>query len=193
MSIPNNFDTATSGFASIARLPFGTSTVKPATDDQKEQIRIKALYDIEQSKECREVRERITELDLIVETVIPSAANSRVFNDKADKYFMDREALGEVPTMIVGFKDDKDEITLNGVESIMTFLDSEFGSREPIIDDVDDIKSKVVDFLIEIGSLVPALVRSGRGEAVAGCALSVNTPRPAQPLVSEEFFNFNDA
>lgn len=188
MSIPNNFDTATSGFASIARLPFGTTTVKPATDDQKEQILIKALYDIEQSKECREVRERITELDLVVEAVIPSAANSRALNDKASKYFMDGETSGVVPTMIVGFKDERDDITLNGVESIMKFLDSEFGTREPIIDDVDEIKSKVVDFLIEIGSLVPAFVRSGRGEAVAGCALPVNTPRPVQPLVSEHLF-----
>ncbi len=194
MSIPNNFDTATSGFASIARLPFGTTTVLPATDDQKERIRIKALYDIEQSKECRQVRERITELDLVVEAVIPSASNSRALNDKSCKYFMDGENTDSVPTMIVGITDDdskaEDEVKLKGVDSIMSFFDGEFGAREPIVDDVDEIKAKVVDFLIEVGSYIPALVRPGRGDAVAGCALSADTPRPEKPLVRQAKFFF---
>ena len=68
MSVPNSFDTLTSGFASIARLPFGVTVSSdakrmkgpyPGNDD----LNISILYDVENDMECRLVRERISELD----------------------------------------------------------------------------------------------------------------------------------
>jgi len=83
MSIPNSFDTLTSGLASIARLSFGIEITPSTTGINVESsgVRVKALYDVESSRECRMVRERITELDLIVERVIPAASNSRAMMD----------------------------------------------------------------------------------------------------------------
>jgi len=185
MSIPNDLDTATSGFASIARLPFG-SIVSSSSSGKK--YRIKKLYDIEQNKDCRQVRERITELDLIVETVVPSAPNSRQWNDNKVA-----SEINGVPAMVVVEVTDDDKIdkqveeekekTFIGSDSIMNFFDDVYGPRSAVIvDDVDDIKSRVAKFLIEVGAYVPAIVRSGKGEEVASCALSPNTPRPEKPL-----------
>jgi hypothetical protein len=186
MSVPNDIDTATSGFASIARLPFGTTVSSPA--DEKLPYRIKALYDIEQSLDCRQVRERLTELDLAVETVIPAASNSRALNDKKYKFFLEGGSNisgKDIPTMIVADDDTEEEKTLVGVESIMNFLDTTYGSRGSVVDDVDDLKTKAAEILIAIGAYIPPIVRFGRGGAVATCAVSASTPRPEKPLVSK--------
>ena len=67
MSVLSPLDTVTSGLASIARLPFGTSVASNSdVSNQSDGFNIKALYDTEQSNDCRLVRERITELDLNV-------------------------------------------------------------------------------------------------------------------------------
>lgn len=83
MSVPNALDTFTSGMASICRLPKGITAIPP---DKllvpPGELRILKLYDIENSRACRTVRERITELDLVVEKVIPATENSRAVLDK---------------------------------------------------------------------------------------------------------------
>ena len=181
MSIPNVLDTATSGFASIARLPFGTNAISPSSSGENK-YRIKALYDIEQSKDCRQVRERITELDLVVETVIPASSNSRALNDKSYKYFLNGDSENNnIPVMIVAANDEEDQ-TFVGVENVMNFLNDAYGGRDSIIDDVDEIKTKAAEFLIEVGSFIPQIVRYGRGESVATCALP--NPEIEEPLVS---------
>lgn len=184
MSIPNSLDTAMSGFASIARLPFGSTVSSNLVESVSPKYRIKALYDIEQSKNCRQVRERITELDLVVDTIVPAAANSRALNDESYKYYKGGYKNKEMPIMVVASEDDGDdgETTLVGVENIMEFLNQTYGSRGSIVDDVDELKTKVAEFLIEIGSYVPQIVRLGRGESVASCADS--TLQLEKPLVS---------
>ncbi len=182
MSIPNGLDTATSGFASIARLPFGStvssSLPSTASSSSGKNYSIKKLYDTEQNKDCRQVRERITELDLVVETVIPSAPNSRLWTDKKAS-----GEINQIPAMVV-VGGEEEEQTLVGLDRIMNFLDNVYGPRSAIIvDDVDEIKTRVAEFLVEVGAYIPAIVRSGRGLEVASCALSPNTPRPAKPLI----------
>ena len=172
MSIPNAIDTATSGFSSIARLPFGT-IVQDTLVNSGKNFRIKALYDVEQSKDCRQVRERITELDLKVDLIIPSAPNSRAINDESYKYFLKADGEKKIPTMVVMNDDDDDtEIVLAGVDNIIGFFDNTYGVRKPIIDDVDEIKTKVAEFLVQVGSYLPQILRFGRGENKAGCAFS---------------------
>jgi hypothetical protein len=191
MSIPSAVDTATSGFASIARLPFGTIVSSPAGEQEKQQYRIKALYDIEQSIDCREVRERVTELDLVVETLIPAASNSRAFNDEKYEYFCKESSSikAGVPVMVVADDKNEEEKTLIGLDNIMNFFDEVYGPRGPIVDDVDELKSSAAGFLIATGAYIPPIMRIGRGETVAGCALSPTTPRPKKPLVSRTRIN----
>lgn len=170
MSIPTAIDTVTSGFCSIARLPFGTNVISPSSGEGNK-YRIKALYDIEQSKECRQVRERITELDLVVEKVIPAASNSRALNDESYKYFFKGDTgNSNIPIMVIAADEEEDQ-TLVGVDNIMDFLNNAYGSRDRIIDDVDEIRTKAAEFLIEVGSYMPQILRYGRGESVATCAL----------------------
>lgn len=181
MSMPNAIDTATSGFASIARLPFGTIVSKTTILDSDQPLSIKALYDIENCRDCRQVRERITELDLVVETIIPATKNSRALNDESYKYFLEKSNRN-LPVMQVQYG-DKGEKTLVGLDNIMQFFDDVYGSRESIIEDADEIKTKIVEFLITIGSYVPEILRFGRGESVAGCAnLKLDIEKP---LVSQ--------
>mmetsp|Transcript_6837 Transcript_6837/g.7448 ORF Transcript_6837/g.7448 Transcript_6837/m.7448 type:complete len:459 (+) Transcript_6837:62-1438(+) len=181
MSIPNALDTTTSGFASIARLPFGT-TVSSTSLIPETKNTIKLLYDMEGNNECRQVRERITELDLAVKTVVPSASNSRALNDEKYKYYV-KQSVDDLPVMVVVDDESGEEKSLVGLQNIMTYLDGIYGTREAIVDDVDELKSKVAEFLISLGYYLPAILRLGRGDAVAGCALSSNTPRPEKQLI----------
>lgn len=157
----------------LPRLPFGTTVSSPSlVADTNKTYRITRLYDIEQSPNCRQVRERITELDLAVETVVPAASNARAWNDESYEYYLGKDiatAIDELPIIIVADEDNKEK-TLVGLNNIMHFLNDTYGNRSAIIDDVDEIKTKVAEFLIEVGSYIPNLVRFGRGDSVAGCA-----------------------
>ena len=77
MSVPNPLDTLSSGLASIVRVgENGLAGVTVlSTAKAVDGIKLK-LYDIENSNNCRLVRELVTELDLVAE-IIPSAPNSR--------------------------------------------------------------------------------------------------------------------
>ncbi len=177
MSIPNGMDTLTSGLASIARLPFGTIVSSPP---KTEIPRIVALYDMEGLSDCRLVRERITELDLCVDNVIPAAPGSRAVTDESFEFYLGENAI--IPRMVV---DDKIEgmVAYEGVNDILGFFTDEFGKRAPVVDDSEEeLKKVVVDFLINILQPVPSLLRFGRGNSVADCALSY---RSMKPLVSE--------
>ena len=62
-------ETATSGFASIARLPFGTTVGPAAATRAGEPAQPLQLYEFEACPFCRRVREAITDLDLEVSTL----------------------------------------------------------------------------------------------------------------------------
>jgi len=188
MSVPNGFDTLTSGLASIARLPFGTIVASPSLPTNVP--RISALYDMEGNTDCRLVRERISELDLNVDTVIPAGENSRAAKDASFKYYLG-DAVKSIPLMVV--VDESGERIYAGRDDVLGFLTDEFGARNPIIEEnEEELKKKIVEALVFLSEPLPSLLRFGRAQDVAGCARSSETPRPSRPLVSFWFkFWFN--
>lgn len=180
MSIPNSFDTFTSGLSSISRLPFGTlvleTTKRPSPFPQ-----ILTLYDIEACKNCRLVRERISELDLVVDTIIPAGPNSRVFTDENYKYYLGGRSA-TIPRMTI--KDYDGQKTLEGSDEIIKYFTEIFGPRTPVVDDnEEEVKKQIISAILLVSENFPALLRLNRGYEVAGCALLPRTPRPSQPLV----------
>lgn len=183
-SIPSSLDTFSSGLASISRLPRGItvttdgiSLIGPAAPYLP---KIKQLYDVENSRECRTVRERITEYDLVVEQMIPTAQNSRAM------------AKGSimVPTMVAEI--DGKEQTFTGVDDIMAFLDEKFSivkkyeakNNVAVEEEVNDPLKVVLDKCIELASFIPGVLRAGRGSSVCSAAsMSFDVPRPAKPLI----------
>ena len=184
MSVPNAFDTFTSGLASIARLPFGVTV---SAIEKVGGPRLAALYDIENSRECRAVRERVTELDLVVEKVIPAAENSRVFTLPSYDYAL--PAGTRIPRLVV-FDSGKERV-LTGMEDIISYLDKAFISDSASItttssDELQDTKEKIISVLMEVGSFVAGWLRLGRGRKVCSAASTSSpllVPRPAKPLV----------
>jgi anaphase-promoting complex subunit 7 len=159
-SVPNSFDTLTSGLASIARIKYGVSvSPKGISNGPVAKASIKKLYDIENDRECRRVRERITELDLVVENVIPACEKSRA-------------RVATVPTMVVEIEGK--EKTLEGSSAILASFDNEFELESiPAEQSVD-----------ELLSYFPGILRAGRGTNVCGAASSsLNVSRPEKPLV----------
>lgn len=129
------------------------------------------------------VRERITELDLVVETVVPASSNSRTFTDKSYPYYIGDEASKDVIPMMVIIEGGAEKV-LVGVDDVFGYLTDVFGTRAPIVDEnEEELKKQVVDALVSAGEFLPDVLRSGRGNAVAYCALSADTPRPTKPLV----------
>ena len=193
MSVPSSFDTLTSGLASIARLPFGV-TVSPdaqrlqgsAADDDGEHLAIATLYDVENDPECRSVRERISELDLIVQTVVPAAPNSRVFVDPSCDYALPEGS--EIPRLVLGGGE-----AVAGAEDILAYLDDTFAAADGGAASSDDeggdaAKQQIMDAVFKAAAFLPGLLRAGRGERVCSAASAMTTsslqvPRPTKPLV----------
>lgn len=179
MSIPTVIDTATSGVASICRLPGGV-TVSSGSRAKKYDgalPTLECLYDIENDRECRIVRELITELDLIVEKVIPAAGpNALVFRNN------ELPANTEIPRLVVTEPDGSEKV-FSGAEDITYYLKKSFSV--PDREDEDDIKVKVIDALRQAGNYVASVLRIGRGTAVSPAAMEAAgaPPRPEQPLI----------
>jgi glutathione S-transferase len=177
MSVPTQIDTLTSGLASICRLPGGTTVIQSASKLlEEEKPKLKQLFDVENSRTCRKVRERITELDLVVGTVIPAASNSRVFTDSAYVYALPQGTV--IPRLVLAEASGEERV-LSGDEAILAYLDETFSV--PAVD-TDDPKEKVVNLLREAGSYVAELLRVGRGSSVSSVA-GASAPRPAKSLV----------
>jgi glutaredoxin len=184
MSLPTPLDTLTSGLASIVRIPNGVSVVVSAAVASPT-IRIRKLYDIENDPNCRLVRERITELDLVVESVIPSCRNSRV-------------QVPSVPQMVVVVEvEEGKEVVLQGVDEILSFLnattfsinDDDSTTRSVMGDDNNDYSSLSSSLLTAWNSIPAAWTsqmaswfRAGRGSSVTNAALS-SPPRPTRKLI----------
>lgn len=178
MSVPNPLDTLTSGFASICRLPGGTTVIESASKLAPEEMpTLKQLYDVETSSPCRKVRERITELDLAVETVIPAASNSRVFTDSSSAFSIPDGTV--IPRLVVQDPASKQERVLSGDQDILAYLDEAF-SVPPI--DATDTKEQALGVLREAGAYVATALRIGRGMKVSPAA-GPSAPRPAKTLV----------
>ena len=185
-SIPTSIDTFTSGIASIARLPRGVtvskdgvSLVGPAAPFLP---KIKKLYDVENSRECRAVRERITEYDLVVEQVVPACPNSRATANNSIT----------LPTMVVEI--DGKEQTFTGAVSILNFLDDKFSTakREELQTDKskdeeereEDTVNMIMNKAVELITYFPGVLRAGRGSNVCSAAsLNFDVPRPTKPLI----------
>lgn len=177
MSVPNPLDTLTSGLASICRLASGTTVIQSAfklTDAEKPKL--KQLFDVENSPTCRRCRERITELDLVVEAIIPAATNSRVFTDSSSQYALPKDAV--IPRLVLA-EPSGEETVLSGDEAILAYLDEKFSV--PAVD-LTDIKEQVGNVLREAGNYVATFLRNGRGTLVSPAA-GPSAPRPAKPLV----------
>lgn len=206
MSVPNPIDTLTSGLASIVCLPYGVTVSESAlslqrlsTDDDDDASkatppRLLMLYDIENSKPCRTIRERITELDLVVERIIPAAENSRVFQDPTYEFALPKAVVGTTTTgtipRLVVLQDGTgtDEKILVGVDDIMSFLNTECAVKESSSfsrdDNDEDFKEKTLAILKEIGGYVATFLRFGRGMKVcSAAAVGSNPPRPNKPLI----------
>jgi glutaredoxin len=173
MSVPTSLDTLASGLTSVLRLRNGItvdSNVKPNAN-----VQLLKLFDVENSKECRQVRERITELDLVVEALIPAASNSRATLPSG----------AVTPTLVVAI--DGEEKIISGATEITEFFNANFVSQaiESPADEEDKagVPQELLDAYETVGSLVADLMRPGRGAKVSAAALSSTVPRPEKKLI----------
>jgi anaphase-promoting complex subunit 7 len=179
MSVPNPLDTLTSGLVSIFRLPRGV-TVSPDIKPKSE-IRLMKLYDIENSLACRNIREQVTELDLVVEKVIPAAENSRAITDPT---FEDALPPGaEVPSLVVSLPSGEERV-ISGESNIASFFKEYFPSSSKSAGDEADPLQDVLQVIKTAGSYVAGLMRPGRGNKVSPAVTSsTSVNRPKKPLI----------
>jgi anaphase-promoting complex subunit 7 len=179
MSVPNPLDTLTSGLSSVFRFNKGV-TAAPKTKNSIP-LALLELYDVENDSACRAVRERITELDLNVERVIPAAPNSRVFQDKEYDYALPVGA--QIPRLVVQDSNGAERV-LSGDANIVSYLNEcHTGRKEG--DKIDTVKT-VLDSGLAVGGFMTNVLRLGRGSLVSEAASfhAVNVvPRPVQPLI----------
>jgi anaphase-promoting complex subunit 7 len=151
----------------------------PPPDDQVS-LTVKELYDVEASRECRAVRERITELDLVVKNVIPAAPNSLVFSDSNDRFAL---PIGtKIPRMVVT-RNVGEDVVLSGEAAILDYLRQSFAmtvGSDSAAEEAGDSQRQTVKVLRMLGSYLPGVLRAGRGARVCGAAKRV---RPDLPRV----------
>mmetsp|Transcript_5406 Transcript_5406/g.12515 ORF Transcript_5406/g.12515 Transcript_5406/m.12515 type:complete len:474 (+) Transcript_5406:174-1595(+) len=181
-SVPGPLDTLTSGLASIVRIQNGVTVSTRAIGQygpaRKFLPTVKRLYDVENDRDCRLVRERVTELDLVVERVIPACDNSRAASEDPDLV---------VPTLVAD--EDGDEVTVEGAGDILRYLNDKFtvdGEEDggPAAGSEEDA---VGELLNTLSTYLPGYLRAGRGAAVTAAAVESPVlgpvPRPDVPLV----------
>ena len=187
-SIPNAFDTATSGILSILRLPKGV-TVDPSARTNPS-VRLLELYDVENDRECRAVRERITELDLNVERVIPAAPQSRSMNAGTNPESSTSYKIPTRPPPVLVVQEADNSSTRNsltGSEAILeylnnNFLDTSIGNSNDD-DNVNAFPDQALEILDTITSSIAGFMRLGRGSQVTPAARGQDVPRPDKPLI----------
>ena len=180
MSLPNPLDTLTSGLASVCRFSRGVTAAKARKN--KKQPRLMQLYNVENDSACRAVRERIAELDLDVQKVIPAAENSRVFVDPSYQYSLPVGA--QIPRLVAEDVDGTEKV-LVGDSDIVSYLNEWKAGKEHVQDDMD-LAEAARKVLLGITGLMSNLLRLGRGVLVSAAAASDAVdvvPRPTQPLI----------
>jgi glutaredoxin len=193
-SIPTALDTFTSGLASICRLPYGVTAVEspPNTDGQLDLLpRFVQLWDIENSIDCRSVRELVTELDVVVERIIPAAPNSRAFVDPDYEFAL---PVG-TPIPRLSIQESNGEVfILSGKDQIMAYLENlkqQQAERTKTASGTDGTEDNFLDLQPQqalemvkkvwniIGNNLATLLRWGRGSTVSPIA-SVTMPVPVR-------------
>lgn len=173
-SIPDPIDTLTSGLASLVRLPNGVTVRPNANLEDVSTPRLQRLYDVENSRACRKVRELITELDLVVEAVIPATANSRCFTDSTYEYAVTADTM--IPRLVLN--DAGNDMVLQGEDEILNYFHNKYALGKG---------TEIVDLLIalvnELRGNLAGLLRAGRGNLVSPAALGPTAPHPQKPLV----------
>ena len=206
MSVPTPIDTVTSGLASICRTPFGVTVRNELVEaNMIDPTRVKVLYDIENSPDCRRVRELLTELDIDVEVVVPATRNARCFIDPNNPYYIPNDDC-TIPRMIIVDTNDSNsgEIAVEGADDIIAVLESKYSRTTTSDDDTnddedegDDVASMVdtsdqlLTVVQSIGNYAATALRIGRGMMVSPAAVFRNEtvpqalvpPRPTQPLI----------
>lgn len=171
-SVPNAFDTFTSGLASMLRINRGITVNQGASDVTNPPV-LKELYDIENNQACRRVRERITELDLCVDKVIPCTRTSKA-----------RKELGEdviIPRLVAQVEEDK-EIVVEGDDEIIEFLNKATGISTPKADEA--WKQALLEFADVVGGIGATVLRMGRGNQVSP---AVGPARPGKCVVLYDY------
>jgi len=189
-SVPNPLDTLTSGLASICRLPYGVSVSDNADSiPSDEKPILKQLFDIENNVECRKVREKLTELDLNVQAVIPASANSRAVTDSEYEYAVPSSANVFAPILVLEdpASGEKDR-TLVGSSDILQYLENKYPQKSSTVtlSERDEIKEMILQKAKEaldfVGNYVASFLRIGRGNEAKGPA-GDSAPRPTRPLI----------
>lgn len=186
MSLPDPIDTTTSGLVSICRFPRGTTileskSVHDLPDNERPVIQV--LYDVENNLECRKVREMITELDLVVENVVPASLNSKVFTDPSNRFALGSNSVGkDVPRMVFLDKStDQQPNVLIGCDNILSYFDEKFNLKTDAKEN-DSLKESLVQILHEVGGLASYGLRLGRGVSISPSAINSPT-KPVKPLI----------
>lgn len=132
------------------------------------------LYDLEGNRNCRVIREVISELDLVV-TIVPRPKYNVQNNTKNKSKTKDNGVVVEdlVPQLEVKRKKKGDSMVLNGNDVIKDYLYSRY-TGPGFVEPVDD--SNIVT------DLLPSILRLGRGKKLS-CAVSGLRPRPKSPIV----------
>lgn len=187
MSVPNAIDTLTSGLASIVRVgENGLAGVTVSSNANAEEDISLKLFDIENSSSCRTVRELITELDLVVEKVIPATPNSRATQDPSFEFSLPPGA--QVPCLVASFPEGEEKV-ISGVAACTDFLTETFSDEPTGVENESTPLQQTIEAVTPATMFVAGLLRTGRGSDVSPAVKSsirVNKPKQSLILYSYE-------
>jgi anaphase-promoting complex subunit 7 len=174
--VPTALDTLTSGLASIVRVgENGLAGVDVAPNVKAQGDIGLTLFDVENSKDCRLVRELVTELDLVVD-IVPVGKGSK------------NQAPKEAPCL-VAMSNGGEETVVSGVTSIKQFLKKTFSEEASEVSTDAGTLQQVVEAITPVSLAAAGLLRTGRGDSIAptACASNkVNRPEKKIMLYSYE-------
>ena len=142
-------EVATSGLASISRLPFGV-TVQPecaARPAERSPAKPIIVYEFEACPFCRRVRETATQLDLAL-VVKPCPKDAATHRDEAF-------ALGNTSRTFPFLVDENTGVVMNESEDICRYLWREYGEESAF--------PEAIVTTTTITGWMPTLLRAGRG------------------------------
>ena len=142
-------EVATSGLASVSRLPFGV-TVQPecaARPAERSPAKPIVLYEFEACPFCRRVRETATQLDLAL-VVKPCPKDAATHRDEAF-------ALGNTSRTFPFLVDENTGVVMNESEDICRYLWREYGEESAF--------PEAIVTTTALTGWMPTLLRAGRG------------------------------
>ena len=150
----------------------------PEASQERNNMQLKTLYDVENNRSCRTVRELITELDLVVENVVPAAPGSRALTEAGYKYAIPQGL--SAPSLVLVDPSGKEKI-LSKSDDICNFLMSEFNvDNSP----PTETKDQIIELLNTVGSYLAGILRIQRGTRTSpAVGKQLQVPRPDRPLI----------